>query len=192
MTDAPNHASEPTRLDRAITWTGVGSATALAALLIMFGVWGFASSAPRADNVGEEGIGIVFGVFGWAAGIAVALVAGRALARRAHNNRWTLRALPLLAGIAWMLLASAALYGRWFEGVVFGAFGAFDWLPTALSLMLWPLFVQSVYSVGALPICLGLLVAFLVLVALRARRRTDGRGVAPTGHAQQRPDVARP
>lgn len=53
----------------------------------MFRARVFASSAPRADNVGEEGIGIVFGVFGWAAGIAVALVAGRKLAGAAERNR---------------------------------------------------------------------------------------------------------
>jgi hypothetical protein len=53
MTDAPEHAPEPTRLDRAIIWTGVGAATALAALLMMFAFFGFAGSAPAADNVGE-------------------------------------------------------------------------------------------------------------------------------------------
>ena len=163
-------SSRSTRLDRAVTWTGAGAATACAALLMMYGAQSFAASEPNAENVGEEGIAVALGIFGWISGLLIAVVAGWALAHRVGRNKPLMRALPLIGGIAWVVLARAATYGQWFERTVSDAFGRFDSLPTTLSLQLWPLFVRSVYSVGALPIAVVLLVAFLVLSIVRALR----------------------
>ncbi|HWU27973.1 MAG TPA: hypothetical protein VN041_02635 [Microbacterium sp.] len=179
MTDNAVRVHVPTRLDRAVTWTGVGAATACAALLMMYGAQSFAASEPNAENVGEEGIAAALGVFGWTSGLLIAVVAGWALAHRVGRNKPLMRALPLIGGIAWVVLARAATYGQWFERTVSDAFGRFDSLPATLSLQLWPLFVRSVYSVGALPIAVVLLVAFLVLGSVRA----FGRRIEPVRDA---------
>lgn len=171
MTSSADPTAKPTRLDRTITWVGVGAVTALAALLLMFGARSFAQSEPNAENVGEEYISVIFGFFGWGTGLIVALVAGWALARRAERNKWWLRPLPLIVAIAWMLLARAALYGRWFERFTFTAFEQFAPLPSAQSRLLWPLFNQSVDSLGALPLGIGLFLAFLVLISVRSVRQ---------------------
>lgn len=171
MTDNAVRVHVPTRLDRAVTWTGVGAATACAALLMMYGAQSFAASEPNAENVGEEGIAVALGVFGWISGLLIAVVAGWALASRVGRHKPLLRALPLIGGIAWVVLAGAATYGQWFERTVSDAFGWFDTLPTPLSLQIWPLFVRSVHSVGALPMAVLLLIVFLVLGSVRALRR---------------------
>ncbi|MGY1552419.1 hypothetical protein ACW5CM_11615 [Microbacterium sp. A588] len=171
MADSDDRMNMPSHLDRAIIWSGVGAATALAALLLMFGAFGFASSEPRADNVGEEGIGIMFGVVGWAFGLLVALLAGSVLARCVDRRRWWLRLLPALVSVAWMLLAQAAMYGQWFEGAV-SAWPLIDGLPSGLSLLLWPFLVFSIYTLGAVPIGIALLIIWIVLI-IRGRSRSS-------------------
>lgn len=175
MTAATHRASGPTRLDRAIAWTGAGAATALSALLVMFGAFGFDSSRPRADNVGEESIGVAFGVIGWTFGLSVAVIAGWMLARNAERGRWWLRALPVLMSIAWMLLATAAIYGQWFEGVIFSAWPLFSGPAAVLSPSLWSLFVMSIYTFGAVPIGIVLFIGALALMILRMSRRRSER-----------------
>lgn len=161
MTDAPDHAPEPTRLDRAITWAGVGAATALAALLMMFAFFGFAGSAPAADNVGEEGFASALGFVGLGLSLAVSLPTGWALARKSDGPRAVLRALPTLMSIAWAILAAVLL-------------------PVGLQLVYglrigWTLLHQfalySVFTAGALPIGICLLVAFVVLLRRRDRQQ---------------------
>jgi|GEM_PF-2607015 len=168
MSESADRPTKPTRLDRAVTWTGVGAATGLAALFMMGSLAGFESSAPRADNVGEEGFAVAIGVFCLLIALAIALPAGWALGHRCNENaRLALRALPVLAGVAWAVLARALLpvglqlvNGMWI-----------DWVP----LHQFALF--SIFSAGALPIAIGLLVAFFVLVAVRSpRRRTEQHG----------------
>lgn len=160
-----------TRLDRAITWTGVGAATALAASLMMYGAHMFAASEPNAANVGEEGFAVALGVVGWGAGLIVALVAGLMLARRASRLRWLLRALPLLMSLAWMLLARVALYSGWSSSVVEGAQPMMDAM-SSISSALWSTIVRSVYDLGALPMSVVLLLVFLVLISVRSIRQT--------------------
>lgn len=162
MTDAPDRAPEPTRLDRAITGTGVGAASALAALLMMSAFFGFAGSAPAADNVGEEGIASALGFVGLGLSLAVSLPTGWVLARRySVGLRTVLRALPILFSIAWAILAAVLL-------------------PVGLQLVYglrigWTLLHQfvlySVFTAGALPIGIGLLVTFIVLLNKRDRRQ---------------------
>lgn len=180
MTHALQEVAAPTRLDRAATWVGVGAATALAASMMMYGALMLALSEPSADNVGEEGIAVGLGVLGWGAGFIVALLAGWRLARRAERYRWWLRALPLLVSVVWMLLAQAALYGGWSSSVVEGAQHLMDGM-SSISLALWPMFVQSVYGLCALPVSIALFLAFLVLISVRSIRRTED--VAPAGPA---------
>ncbi|MGF2947656.1 hypothetical protein [Microbacterium alcoholitolerans] len=159
MMDSVAQTDEPTRLDRAITWTGVGAATALAALFMMGSFSGFESSAPRADNIGEEGIAVAIGVFCLLVALAVALPAGWRLGRSSNENaRLALRALPLLISVAWVILARALLTlglqlvsGMWIEWIALHQFVLF-----------------SVFSGGALPIGIGLLVTFFVLIAVRS------------------------
>lgn len=154
---------EPTRLDRAITWTGVGAATALASMFMVGSFSGFESSAPRADNIGEEGIAVAIGVFCLLLALAVALPAGWTLGRSSNENaRLALRVLPLLISVAWAILARALLplglqlvSGMWIE-----------W--TALHQVV----LFSVFSGGALPIGIGLLVAFLGLIGMRSSRQS--------------------
>lgn len=109
MTDAPDRDPEPIRLDQTITWVGVGAATALAALLMMFAFFGFAGSAPAADNVGEEGFASALGFVGLGLSLAVSLPTGWALARTSDGTRAVLRALPTLMSIAWAILAAVLL-----------------------------------------------------------------------------------
>lgn len=181
MRDSTDPTAGPTRVDRVITWTGVGAATALAALFLMGSFSGFESSAPRADNVGEEGIAVAIGVFCLLVALAVAIPAGRVLGRRGDANaRLALRVLPLLASVAWAVLAQALLpIGL---QLVFGM--RIDWVP------LHQFVLFSVFSAGALPIGMGLLVAFFVLVAVRSsRRRSEQPYGAPVPAAPQSEDA---
>lgn len=161
MTAAPEQAPEPTRLERAITWTGGGAATALSALLMMFAFFGFGSSSPNAGNVGEEGFGTAIGVVGLGLSLVVSLPTGWALARRGPEHlRAVLRAMPALISIAWAILASVLLpVGL---QLVFGL--RIGWIP------LHQFVLYSVFSAGALPIGIGLLIAFFVLVSRRTRQ----------------------
>lgn len=180
MAHALQEAAAPTRLDRAATWVGVGAATALAASMMMYGALMLALSEPSADNVGEGGIAAGLGVLGWGAGLIVALFAGWRLARRAERYRWWLRALPLTVCVVWMLLAQAALYSGWSSSVVEGAQPLMDAM-SSVSLALWPVFVQSVYGLCALPASVVLFLTFLVLISVRSIRRTQD--IAPASPA---------
>ncbi|MFF5626656.1 hypothetical protein ACFY5A_14910 [Microbacterium sp. NPDC012755] len=140
--------------------------------MMMYGALMLALSEPSADNVGEEGIAAGLGVLGWGAGLIVALLAGWRLARRAARYRWWLRALPLLVSPVWMLLAQAALYSGWSSSIVEGAQPLMDTM-SSVSLALWPIFVQSVYGLCALPISIVLFLAFLALISVRSIRRTQ-------------------
>lgn len=137
--------------------------TALTAFLLMISAFGFEGSSPRADNVGEEGISAAIGVFGLILALVVALSTGWALARRAKpERRWMLRALPLIVGILWLGLAAIALYsgaaGHLIEGI---------WQHTDHA-MTSPGLVLSIYTIGAIPIGLALLIACIVLAVIRA------------------------
>lgn len=143
----------------------------------MSGAAGFARSVPNAENVGEEWIAVVSGAFGWVVGVAIALFAGWRLARRAQRHRWLLWVLPLVVSVAWMLLARGALYSGWSSSVVERAQPFMDAM-SSVSSMLWSTFVRSVYDLAALPISIGLFLAFLVLISVRSIRRTEDN--APT------------
>ncbi|MFE6733491.1 hypothetical protein [Microbacterium sp. NPDC057650] len=158
----------PASLDRAITWTGVGAVTALAALLAMFSAWGFVSSSPRADNVGEEGFSVVIGVFCLLLAAAIALPAGWALGRGADAaRRPVLRALPAIVSVAWVVLAIVLL-----NAGIANVLTSIVMLHLPLPL---PLLVTiSVVTAGTVPVGIGLLAAFIILVSVRgSRRRTQ-------------------
>ncbi len=149
--------------DRAITWTGVGAMTALVALLLMLSAFGFEGSSPRADNVGEDGISAAIGVFGLILALVVALPTGWALARRGKpERRWMLRALPLIVGILWLGLAAIALYSGAAGHLVEGIWQRADHAVASPGLVL------SIYTIGAIPIGLALLITCVVLVVIRA------------------------
>ena len=160
-----------TRLDRAITGTGVGAATALAALLVMFGVWGLEGSAPRADNVGETGIALAMGFIGLATSLVASIPAGMILARRVDRGKGWLRALPLLVSVAWLAPAAIMVFSGAGGAIVEAA-----WRSSAFDGM-WTFFVMSVHTAGAIPLGIGSFVAWIALVILRAstRQSTDVR-----------------
>lgn len=158
MTDRADVDNMPGRLDRAVTWTGVGAATAVAALLLMYSLQRFASSEPRANNVGEEGVAVGLGVVSLLIALAVAFPAGWAFGSASFGARRALfRVLPLVVSVAWAFLTAALLpVGLQLVSQM--------WIPW-VGLHQFALF--SVFSVGALPIGPGLLIAFLVLLAVR-------------------------
>lgn len=177
MTDSVDPTDKPTRLDRAVTWTGVGAATALAALFMMGSFFAFESSAPRVDNVGEEGFAVAIGVFCLLVALAVALPAGWVLGRRGNKKaRLLLRALPLLASVVWAVLARALL--------PLGLQLVYEMRVEWIALHQFTLF--SVLSAGALPIGIGLLIAFFVLIAVRSSRERNEHqyGVPVHAHPQ--------
>ncbi|MBO9627562.1 MAG: hypothetical protein J7484_14475 [Microbacterium sp.] len=161
MTDSADPTDPTTRLDRAITWTGVGAATALSSLFMMGSISGFEGATPRSDNIGEEGFSVALGVICGLVALVVALPAGWMLGRRGRKNtRLGLGAVPLLASVTWALLARAVLpiglqlvSGMWIGWTALHQFVLF-----------------SVFSAGALPIGIALLVTFFVLVAVRSAR----------------------
>lgn len=163
-----------TRLDRAVSWTGAGAATALAALLMMFGAWGLEGSAPRADNVGETGISLAMGVISLMLSLGVSVSAGMVLGRRAARGRGWLRALPVLVSVVWLAAAAILM----FSGVA-GVIVELGWRSSALAGM-WSFFVLSVYTVGAIPIGLGLFAAWIVLIVIRASTRPSRGRAEPS------------
>ncbi|MFE6994648.1 hypothetical protein ACFVAE_01680 [Microbacterium sp. NPDC057659] len=172
MTDIADHL---TRLGQAIKWTGAGAATALAALLVMLGAWGLEGSTPRADNVGETGIALAMGIFGLVLSLVVSIPAGLILARGTERKEW-LRALPLLVSVAWLGLVVLLLYTGASSAIVEAA-----WRSSGIG-ALSPLFVFSVYTAGAIPIGVGLLIAWFVLVIVRASKRPVSHSEAPLPH----------
>ena len=151
---------------------------------MMFAFFGFAGSTPAADNVGEEGIASALGFVGLGLSLAVSLPTGWALASRySDGRRAALRALPTLMSISWAVLAAVLMpvglqlvYGMWI-----------GWIP------LHQFVLYSVFTAGALPIRIGLLVAFFVLLNRRDRQQlAEARLRSATAAAQQPQDTARP
>ncbi|WP_341578891.1 hypothetical protein [Microbacterium schleiferi] len=156
--EQPMETRTRSSLDRAITWTGAGAATAAAALAHMFAVVGFLLSIPAADNVGEEGAGVMIGAACLVVALAIALPTGWVLARKVGRSKW-LRALPLAVSVAWTLLAGLLLpFGV--AALAAARLGALSQFVT-----------YSVLTAGALPIGIVLLVTYLVLLVVRAARK---------------------
>ncbi|QCQ15841.1 hypothetical protein [Microbacterium sp. RG1] len=156
--ELPREARTRPWLDRAITWTVAGAATAAAALAHMFAVVGFLLSIPAADNVGEDSTGEMIGAACIVVAPAIALPTGWVLARKVWRSKW-LRALPLAVSVAWTLLAGLLLpFGV--AALAAASLGALSQLVT-----------HSVLTAGALPIGIVLLVAYLVLLVVRAARK---------------------
>src|SRR5688500_13689873 len=95
----------------AITWTGAGALTSLAALLLMFGVLMVGAGAGDYDR--EEGtIGIMMGVVSLVGWIVLVVVSGSILVRGATSRRGALGAAPALVSVAWLGVAAALMMGR--------------------------------------------------------------------------------
>lgn len=129
---------------------------------MMFAFFGFAGSAPAADNVGEEGIASAVGFMGLGLSLAVSLPTGWALARRYSDVlRAVLRGLPTLMSTAWAILAAVLLPA----GLQLVYEMRIDWM------LLHQFVLYSVFTAGALPIGIGLLIAFFELLNKRDRRQ---------------------
>lgn len=116
----------------------------------MFAVVGFLLSISAADNVGEEGAGVMVGAACLVVALAIALPTGWVLSRKVGRSKW-LRALAshgrLLLPFGVAALAAASL-------------GALSQLVT-----------YSVLTAGSLPIGIVLLIAYLVLLVVCAARK---------------------
>lgn len=154
-----------------IDWTAAGAVTAIAALVLMFGVFMFALGASDPDR--NEGVaGYILGAIGVLAWVPLAVVAGRMLVRADAGRRGTLGFLPALVTVALCGLAATLLVSGSTEFLA--PFG--DAWPASLG-FLWSIVVVSFTSAGTIPVAFALLITNLVL---RIVRRRHGAGPRPS------------
>lgn len=151
------------RLAGMIVWTGAGVVTAVAALILMLGIFMIVLGA--ADQDPSEGmLGVILGIVGVAAWVALAVVAGLMLVKGTPGRRASLGVLPAAVSIAWCGLAAALLMG--------GLPGLLVPLGTGWPVSLGPLWVFVVVTLmtaGTIPVALALLVINIVLRLVRGR-----------------------
>ena len=181
MTSTPASATPTTSttapeasLDSLITWSGVGLATAIAALILMLSSFMVATGVTDSDP--SEGVlGIAFGAIGVGTWIALAAVAAHIVARRHPRRRVPLALIPAAASLAWCGLAISL-----FSFLIMDVLGplSMTWLSSIDYLLL--AFHTVLLTAGTIPTGLGFLVTGIVLRRIRSRRKRAALELGPS------------
>ena len=161
-------------LDSLVTWSGVGLATAIAALILRLSSFMVATVVTDSDP--SEGVfGTAFGAIGVGTWIALAAVAAHIVARRHPRRRVPLALIPAAASLAWCGLAISL-----FSFLITDVLGplSMTWLPSIDYLLL--ALHAVLLTAGTIPTGLGFLVTGILLRRIRPRRKRAALKLEPS------------